>query len=384
MTQKRTAVVAIERITKGQVDQAIKSGITHAKFKNKGVQKRAQKEQERIKRSQERRDRHYATIAKRTKQMMETRVLDETPVPMAKPEPGNIYGSEMTDDHIAANIEMIAAEAALESIDSSSSQPINIGATLDPFAHGGTPSRKQMFSTVADLDVSKSYPGSPEPLKYVRPDPSTPSVVLDSMAEIVDAVEKDGEHLTDFAQVDKALEDGLRRSDNALHGARVSGFRRGELFVLGAAARASFDEPVEPKNPELIGVDPGSPDLTEDQKLAIVKECRDNPAYFTYLLVSINGTERVGKFMEHFGDRIQELAAIPPRQTGGVLIKPFPDPTVMGVELTEDTEYVLSSDLHLGVTHTPAVAEDGTLIPKQISDADDEDCAKDETFALKA
>lgn len=37
---------------------------------------------------------------------------------------------------------------------------------------------------------------------------------------------------------------------------------------------------LDPKNPDLKGVDPHSPDLTPEQKLAIAQECKENPSYF--------------------------------------------------------------------------------------------------------
>lgn len=56
---KNTQVIvraATVKITKGQIDQARAHGITHANFTNKGVQKRLMKNQERIRREQERRE----------------------------------------------------------------------------------------------------------------------------------------------------------------------------------------------------------------------------------------------------------------------------------------------------------------------------------------
>lgn len=43
-------------------------------------------------------------------------------------------------------------------------------------------------------------------------------------------------------------------------------------------------EDSSPVNPDLVGIDPYSSDLTQEQQMAIFKECQTNPAYFAELL----------------------------------------------------------------------------------------------------
>jgi hypothetical protein len=60
----RQVSIATDKITKKQVDEAIAAGNTHAKFRNKGVQKRLAKNQEKIRRAQNLREQEVRRINK--------------------------------------------------------------------------------------------------------------------------------------------------------------------------------------------------------------------------------------------------------------------------------------------------------------------------------
>lgn len=57
------------KITKKQIDETLAAGIRHAKFQNKGVQKRLMKNQEKVLRQQERRETHFKTMHKKAEKL---------------------------------------------------------------------------------------------------------------------------------------------------------------------------------------------------------------------------------------------------------------------------------------------------------------------------
>ncbi|BAW19277.1 hypothetical protein [Ralstonia phage RP31] len=73
MSNTRQVNIATSKITKGQIDEALAAGVTHAKFMNKGVQRRLKKNQEKVRREQERRNNHFHLVNKRNQQMKEQR-----------------------------------------------------------------------------------------------------------------------------------------------------------------------------------------------------------------------------------------------------------------------------------------------------------------------
>lgn len=73
------------KITKGQVDEAVAAGITHAKFKNKGVQKRLVKQQQKLRREQERREAHFKLVNKHKQAMIDQQRTVYTEAAQAEP-----------------------------------------------------------------------------------------------------------------------------------------------------------------------------------------------------------------------------------------------------------------------------------------------------------
>ncbi|BAW18989.1 hypothetical protein [Ralstonia phage RP12] len=73
MSNTRQVNIATSKITKGQIDEALAAGVTHAKFHNKGVQKRLKKNQEKVRREQERRNNHYHLVNKRNAEALAAR-----------------------------------------------------------------------------------------------------------------------------------------------------------------------------------------------------------------------------------------------------------------------------------------------------------------------
>lgn len=68
-TKQRKIQLAVVKITKNEIDAALATGNTHAKFTNRGVQKRLMKNQEKVKREQERREAHLRQLNKHRAQL---------------------------------------------------------------------------------------------------------------------------------------------------------------------------------------------------------------------------------------------------------------------------------------------------------------------------
>jgi hypothetical protein len=124
------------KITKGQVDEAVAAGITHAKFRNKGVQKRLMKNRAKVQREQDRREAHFKLVNKHKQAMIDqqrtvyTEAATAQPVvqegadalqalfgdnlPKVDPETNIPERADLGHEHTPANVEMMATHEFLD------------------------------------------------------------------------------------------------------------------------------------------------------------------------------------------------------------------------------------------------------------------------------
>lgn len=149
-----------DKITKAQVDEAIKMGATHAAFRNKGVQKRLMKNQAKVLRDQERRENHYKLMKKLnqqaesiTNQLVESHeILDEVPVSTQCAESAAEVSGDTGRKHVLQSMATHSFRKVAATLPEASDQA--------PATDGGAGEMvpRNIRERILDDSVSKMYP----------------------------------------------------------------------------------------------------------------------------------------------------------------------------------------------------------------------------------